>query len=55
MKKDCTKLKDGLVKKCNYFAFVYYESNITSINITHGGLILKLQSMFIIPYRVCQT
>jgi len=32
MKKDCAKFKNWLVKKDNYFAFVFYESNMTSIN-----------------------
>jgi len=32
MKKDCAKFKNWLVKRDNYFTFVCYESNMTSIN-----------------------
>jgi len=32
MKKDCTKFKNWLKKKGNYFAFVCYESNMNNIN-----------------------
>jgi len=32
MKKNCAKFKNWLEKKGNYFTFVCYESNMTSIN-----------------------
>ena len=53
MKKDCSKFKIWLDKKGTKFSFVCYESNMVKVN--HNTLILVLQSMFQIPYRVCKT
>ena len=56
MKKDCSKFKIWLDKKGTHFFFLYLKNLIwLMLIITHGGLILVLQSMFQIPYRVCKT
>ena len=55
MKKDCSKLKIRLDKKGTQFSFVSYESIWLMLIITYGGLIMILQFMFQIPYRVCKT
>ena len=48
-------LRYGLIR--NVFNFLLSVMNLISLMliITHRGLILVLQSMFQIPYKVCKT
>ena len=54
MKKGCTKFQKWLEKKGKPNSFVMNLIWLM-LFITHGGLILVLQSMFQIPYRVCEA
>ena len=55
MKKDWVKYKKWLEKKGNPISLVCYESNWLMFFITHGGLILVVQSILRMCCRVCKT
>ena len=55
MKKDYSKLRFGLIRKVFNFLLSVLNLIWLMLIITHDGLILVLQSMFQIPYRVCKT
>ena len=55
MKKDYSKFKIWLDKKGTQFSLSVMNLIWLMLIITHGGLILVLQSIFPIPYKVCKT
>ena len=48
-------LRSSLIRKILNFPLYVMNLIWLMLIITHGGLILVLQSMFQIPYRVCKT